>query len=362
MSATKVGILTERMIMGYGVDLVVHKTAEGLTRRGFDVKVYCNMFDGTYSDETYEIVRLDARADSRQEYEEAVLSVAGPAVADRDILIAESFPYFRVAYESGKPWVAVDHGVVPSWGVPRTKRGEFEYIRSMQYGVYYRGATRIVCVSNFLRHQLSRELQEKAVVIHPGIDHYPRLFLTNLRDLYGIEEPILLYLGRSTDTSPYKNTDDLLNCYCHLKERAQDLKLVIATACSPKEQARLEKGGALVLTNVQPEFIPSLYASCDVFVTATKWEGFDLPALEASYFGRPVVAYRVGGHLEIIRHEETGFLADTFQQFESFLGRLIADADLRERMGASGEKFASGSFRWSESISKYTSLILGMKV
>lgn len=146
-----------------------------------------------------------------------------------------------------------------------------------------------------------------------------------------------------------------------MRERGQSIRLVITTSCSSREQARLEKGGALVLTGVQPEFIPSLYASCDVFVTATKWEGLDLPALEASYFGRPVVAYRVGAHPEIIRHEETGFLAETFEEFESFVGRLISDPHLRERMGASGKKFASENFKWSDAISKYIDLITGLE-
>lgn len=45
--ALKIGFLTERLLLGYGVDLVVHEYARFLTERGYDVNVFCQRLDSS---------------------------------------------------------------------------------------------------------------------------------------------------------------------------------------------------------------------------------------------------------------------------------------------------------------------------
>ena len=56
--------------------------------------------------------------------------------------------------------------------------------------------------------------------------------------------------------------------------------------------------------------------------------------------GLPVVASPVGINKNIVVHGETGFLAQTSDQWRAFLERLLDGADLRARMGAAGRKRA----------------------
>lgn len=54
--------------------------------------------------------------------------------------------------------------------------------------------------------------------------------------------------------------------------------------------------------------------------------------------GLPVVASPVGVNCQIVEHGVNGFLAETPQQWEQALQTLLADADLRQRMGQAGRQ------------------------
>ena len=67
-------------------------------------------------------------------------------------------------------------------------------------------------------------------------------------------------------------------------------------------------------------------------------ETFGLVALEAMAHGRPVVAFRVGGLTDVIRHGETGFLVEEQDQvaFANRIDCLLRDPGLALEMGRRG--------------------------
>ena len=80
-----------------------------------------------------------------------------------------------------------------------------------------------------------------------------------------------------------------------------------------------------------------------------------LKVLQYMAAGLPVVANPVGVHAGLIRHGETGFLAETPAEWVSAIRTLAGDADLRRRMGALGRRRVENEFsvtvggrRWSE--------------
>jgi glycosyltransferase involved in cell wall biosynthesis len=66
--------------------------------------------------------------------------------------------------------------------------------------------------------------------------------------------------------------------------------------------------------------------------------------IEASALGLPIAAMNTGGTGDIIRHEETGLLADTPDAFARDLARLAADAGLRARLGTGAAVHARAQF------------------
>ena len=71
--------------------------------------------------------------------------------------------------------------------------------------------------------------------------------------------------------------------------------------------------------------------------------------------GLPVVANPVGVHPEMVVHGETGFLANTPEEWIEAVGCLMHDRDLRRRMGRAGRRrlethfsVRAGAARWLE--------------
>jgi phosphatidylinositol alpha-1,6-mannosyltransferase len=101
---------------------------------------------------------------------------------------------------------------------------------------------------------------------------------------------------------------------------------------------------------VPDEELAGYYAACDLFAMLTFFdakaasiEGFGIVYLEAGYFGKPVIASRVGGVVDAVHHEESGILVDpnSVQEISQALHRLCADQQLRERLGRKGQELAN---------------------
>jgi glycosyltransferase involved in cell wall biosynthesis len=87
----------------------------------------------------------------------------------------------------------------------------------------------------------------------------------------------------------------------------------------------------------------SLFNTCDIGVyplTDDEWArgkcGFK--AIQFMACGVPVVAAAVGVNREIIRDGVNGFLASSDEEWTAKLKRLVADADLRRRIGEAGRR------------------------
>ena len=92
--------------------------------------------------------------------------------------------------------------------------------------------------------------------------------------------------------------------------------------------------------------VPELLAAADVFALASSSEGMPVSVLEAMAAGLPVVASRVGGLAEQVVEGETGVLVEPGdpEDLARALDRLVADIELRRRLGAAGRARAEQAF------------------
>jgi hypothetical protein len=88
------------------------------------------------------------------------------------------------------------------------------------------------------------------------------------------------------------------------------------------------------------------YAGCDVFVAPSKYESFGLIFIEAMCFGKPVVAYEVGGAAEIIEDGVNGLLAPPGrpEQLRDCIAQLVEDDALRGKMGRNARRTYERSY------------------
>ena len=80
-----------------------------------------------------------------------------------------------------------------------------------------------------------------------------------------------------------------------------------------------------------------------------------LKPLEAMAQGRLLVASDVGGHKELIRHGETGWLfkAGSAASLAQAVGDLLAQPERWPELRAAGRRFVEASRNWAVSVSHY---------
>lgn len=100
---------------------------------------------------------------------------------------------------------------------------------------------------------------------------------------------------------------------------------------------------------VPVEQLPNLYSDATVVALPSLADSFPFSVLEAMAAGAPIVASRVGGIPEAIRHEEEGLLVDVGSSSglaEAIIG-LLRDPGKRRRLSANARERARTEFTWA---------------
>jgi glycogen(starch) synthase len=121
-------------------------------------------------------------------------------------------------------------------------------------------------------------------------------------------------------------------------------RAVFEAALPPELGARIRFHG-----EVSEARLRGFYRACDVFVAPSRYESFGLILVEAMMYGKPAVASRAGGMVEVVEEGRTALLAEPGDatSLEACLERLALDPSLRQEMGEAARqryeaKFAPG--------------------
>jgi glycosyltransferase involved in cell wall biosynthesis len=232
-----------------------------------------------------------------------------------------------VARFAGKPFVVTLHGSIRFEGL-----SDVGLARRRPWLVRWllRPAAAVICVSETLAAALL-EAGIDAVVIPNGVRIPAEVGSP-------VEPPEVLYVGR---LSPEKNVDTLV-------EAVGDLNLVAAGDGPLRE---LVPGALGAVPHAEVE---RLLERATVVVAPCEREGFGVAAAEAMAFGRPVVAAAGGALLELVTDEETGLLVSPRDApaLRSAVERLLADAELRARLGTAARGKARERYGWDAVIER----------
>jgi hypothetical protein len=359
----RIAFVNERLLRGFGVDLVIDGLARQLSERGHEVTVYASTV-GAGGQRPYKVDPIPTQASGVPPiYESRARCWAGYIdAAEHDVVFVESYPFFSLIPRLRTPAVVVDHGVSATDGMSLRQRLAFRYIEWTQQRRYFPKAAAIVTVSGFIRSLLPQKLQGRTRVIYNGVNHYgqARASLRKaMRSRLTISpgELVLLYVGRlNAEAQPYKGTRDLMQSGARLREQAPNVRLVMAGLGSEADAQRISQAGGIPLLDVPADEMPALYSAADIYVTASRWEGFDLPLMEAAYAGVPCVALRAGAHNELVRHGETGLLIDDPRELAHAAQTLAADTERRRRMGEAARSHAA-AFTWERAAVDYEDIV-----
>lgn len=206
----------------------------------------------------------------------------------------------------------------------------------------FKRAAKITVVSNFLKNELVAlfpETETKIAVIPMPIDPV----VLQHEEKADVPGRIILCPARLIEQ---KNLGVLMEAFTQITTEFPDAKLLIVGS-GPKEAELKNKARNLDLEK-KVEFLPSmppaklgkLYQAAEVVTLVSRNEGFGLVLVEAFLFQKPVVAARSGGIPDIVSDGENGFLVDPdkVDAMASAFKKLLAAADLRQRMGKKGHQ------------------------
>lgn len=165
-----------------------------------------------------------------------------------------------------------------------------------------------------------------------------------LRPAYLAGDPNLLVIGSVGVLRPEKDFPTLIDAFATLHAEFRHIRLLLVG--SGDEQARLKQRiedlGLGAVAHIEPETrdVAEWLRNLSIFVLPSLTEAFSNSLMEAMSCARACVASRVGGNPELIRNESDGLLfeAGNAADLAIQLRRLIADADLRERLGSAARE------------------------
>jgi glycosyltransferase involved in cell wall biosynthesis len=196
--------------------------------------------------------------------------------------------------------------------------------------------------------------RSKIRVVHNGIDTDMFRRLDGERR----ERGRLVIVANTVDRK--KGVIYLLRALQLLREEI-DVKLTIVDRGAPDNEytpalvGRFGLDGSVDFTGkVSLEELVRYYATAEVAVVPSLYEGFGLPAAEAMACGLPVVATTAGALPEVVEDGRSGILVPPRDHYAlaGAIKCLLKDEPLRRAMGEEGRRRVERNFTWEEAARK----------
>lgn len=220
-----------------------------------------------------------------------------------------------------------------------------------------RNATLVVTISSYSQKKIEEIYRidpQRISLVPNGVDTErvkPSLNCGEFRKrLGGNGRQVVLFVGRLI---PRKGLGYLLEAAKRIvKERPETLFVIVGDGptrtqlTSEVAQAGLNRNFEF-LGDVAEADLPAAYACSDVFAFPSLQEGQGIALLEAQASGVPAVAFNVSGVAEAVINGVTALLSEpSSNALSEGVLRLLADGELRRKMGENGRRFVLDNFTW----------------
>ena len=314
----KIAILTPTFSHFSGIDRVVEQQAIDYAKKGNKVTVFA--LEATIKPKGYylKVLGMPENLFVQRAYrllfflDRRKVMDAAERLRGYDLVISHFYPMNWIASYAKKEYnvkyVYHNHGV----GYSELFQNPFERLYMRLFGflnkLSLKNVDSAISISKFLQSELKKETGIESKVVYDKIDK--KRFKKNLngkiiRKKLKIKdnEKLLLFVGR---LSPHKNVHSLLKIFNIVNQKLPNTKLLIIG--NPTFQNYFKKLKNMANKNVifkdfvTDKELPYYYAACDLYATASLWEGFNLPIAEAQACGKKVVAFNICSHPEIVKN------------------------------------------------------------
>jgi glycosyltransferase involved in cell wall biosynthesis len=217
----------------------------------------------------------------------------------------------------------------------------------------------VITVSDFSKQKIHQTYQVPLsdILVTPIPPETPRLVPQQKQDQVlqklGIHTPFLLFLGT---VEPRKNITTLIDAYGALPDSIQKTyTLVIAGRigwnCN-QEIARLAEAKKLGKNIIHIGYVSDeeravLYQAAHAFTTASHYEGFGMPVLEAMSYGTPCAVSNIPVFHEVAAEAALYFDQNDIHEVARVLAQILTDTKLHHTL-AQKSLTQAASFSWDD--------------
>jgi len=206
--------------------------------------------------------------------------------------------------------------------------------------------TKTIAVSNSALNQMQKMTGKIPVeIVYNGVD--TKSYHPNLSQPFRKGNPQLLFVG---NLYPTKNTPKIIEAMPQILQVFADAHLQIVG--TGKEYFKLKKiikkhglkNNVELVGSVTEKELPLRFSSCDLYISASKYEAHPVPPMEAMGCGKPLVLSDIEPHKEMIKMSKAGM---TFSLLDpSDICRKIQDVYRRKEFFSSNAKLFIKNYDW----------------
>jgi len=272
-----------------------------------------------------------------------------------------------VVYEIRAFWedAAVDHGTYSedSW--------KFKLVRLIETWICRKADHVGVLCCGLKEDLIKRGISPKKItVVYNGVDVEdfnacePDAEYLKAWDLNG--KKVIGFIG---SFYRYEGLDLLINAFSQISTTMPDAMLLLVGGGEVERELkdqvqRLNLTDKVIIPGrISHDRIPGVYALIDLMVYPRYSMRLTelvtpLKPLEAMAMGKALIASDVGGHKELIKHEQTGFLfpAGNVSALAESLECLLKDGTLRKKLETQGLEWVKANHTWDKTTSVYTEI------
>ncbi len=275
-------------------------------------------------------------------------------LAEYDAVIAYDYPLGWFGYYLKKQYPSIRY-LCFFQGLQLSEMCEFwveklyvNILVKYHYKSSVKNADNVIVESQFLKDFMKKGLSIESRVIHNPTYLFMDRNATgeNVRKKYQLNnDPVILYIDRLEE---HKGIELLLDAFIEVRKKVSNAKLIIIGKCTMKYYlkrilARNDKS-VVFIEYVPHKDISDYYAASNVFATcALCEEGLSHTIIEAQAFGKPVVAFNIPAHREIVKNRETGILVNNVGNKDGFalaLTELLTEPTAINTMGTNASLWA----------------------
>lgn len=215
----------------------------------------------------------------------------------------------------------------------------------------------VITVSEFSKQKIVKEYgisPDKIVVTHipalPVIPMAQSKRIDHLKKL-GITKPFILFVGT---VDPRKNILGLIDAYTKLPKALREkfslvlvgrVELTAEAEAAKIKEVKQQGYDVLHLGYISDDAKDAVYQSASLFVSASQYEGFGIPLLEAMSYSIPCAVSRIPVFTEVGGKAAAYFKPDDPEDIASVMTELLRDPRRAARLAKQGHDHAA-SYSW----------------